>query len=124
MFTRFAGNVRRWPRVFTVLVMLTMLELGIDFGLCRYIGRQSLGDSLFIISVVILAVGVVAGVTYRLLVPMHAFNIANILDRIEGRYLCAIASEPGTEDNLFEEEYDEYEEESNEDEDEDEETHS
>jgi hypothetical protein len=100
---RIVSNIKRWPRIFSVLVLLTVLELSIDLGLCRYIGRQSLGDSLFLVTVVVVLVALAAGITYKLLVSNSGYRIAAFLDRVEGRHVSAIPYDGRmTEDELNE----------------------
>jgi hypothetical protein len=110
-------NITRWPKVFTVLVLLTVLDLVTDFGLCRYVGNQSVRESLWLVSVVTVEVAIVAGVTYKLLVSAHGFTIAALLDRVEGRPVTV-----ETEENDLDDEEETFEDEIYEEEEEDEET--
>jgi hypothetical protein len=117
MLTRFRSNVSRWPRVFTALVVLTILTVAVNYGLCRYIGHLAVRDCLILIAALVVLCLAADGVIYSIFAPTHAFNVASLLDRIEGRHVSATepscdeceeyASEEETEEETEDEEDDE-----------------
>ena len=108
MLTRFRSNVARWPNVFAVLVTATVVTLIFSYGLCRYIGRLDARTSLYLVSAVLVLCAVADGITYALFARTHAFSIASLLDRVEGRNVSADETE-GDETLEEEENYDEEE---------------
>ena len=121
MLTRFRANVSRWPRVFAALVILTILSLTVSYGLCRYIGNQTVNASLLLVGAFVVLCASADGILYSIFAPTHAFSVASLLDRVEGRNDATVSDE---ESNLEEEEsdseYEEYEEEDETDEESDE----
>ena len=90
MLTRFRSNVSRWPRVFTALVVLTILTLVTNYGLARYIGHLAVADCLILVGALVVLCGAADGVIYSIFAPTHALSVAALLDRIEGRHESAI----------------------------------
>jgi hypothetical protein len=116
MLTRFRSNVSRWPRVFAALVVLTILTLTVNYGLCRYIGNQTVKASLLLVGAVVVLCLAADGIVYSVFAQTHAFSIAALLDRIEGRHVtatepscdeCDFDSEEETEEETEDEEDDE-----------------
>ena len=104
-------NIARWPKVFTVLVLLTVLDL---------VSSAASEPRTVLNGAVIVLTAIVAGVIYKLFAPVHAFKVAALLDRVEGRHDSAI--EPSTDEcedteEEYEEEIDETETEEETDED-------
>lgn len=100
-------NIARWPKVFTVLVLLTVLDL---------VSSAASEPRTVLNGAVIVLTAIVAGVIYKLFAPVHAFKVAALLDRVEGRHDSAI--EPSTDEcEDTEEEIDETETEEETDED-------
>ena len=116
MLTRFRANVSRWPRVFAALVILTILSLTVSYGLCRYIGNQTVNASLLLVGAFVVLCGAADGILYSIFAPTHAFSVAALLDRVEGRHDSAIEPVSEEDENLEEEENWDEEEEPSEDE--------
>jgi hypothetical protein len=74
-------NIARWPKVFTAVVLLTVLDL---------VSSAASEPRSFLNGLVIVLSAVVAGIIYKLFAPTHAFKVAALLDRIEGRHESAI----------------------------------
>ena len=90
-------NIARWPKVFTAVVLLTVLDL---------VSSAASEPRSFLNGLVIVLTAIVAGVIYKMFAPVHAFKVAALLDRVEG-HVSAI--EPSTDENEYEEEIDETE---------------
>jgi hypothetical protein len=109
MLTRFRSNVSRWPRVFAALVILTQLTLVVNYGLCRYIGHLTVKDSLLLVGAFVVLCAAADGILYSIFAPTHAFSVASLLDRVEGRHVSAIEPSCDECDN-YEEDFDSEEE--------------
>ena len=101
-------NIARWPKVFTAVVLLTVLDL---------VSSAASEPRSVLNGLVIMLTAIVAGIIYALFAPVHAFKVAALLDRIEGRQVETV--EPSDEDTEedYEEEIDETETEEESDED-------
>lgn len=74
-------NIARWPKVFTAVVLLTVLDL---------VSSAASEPRSFLNGLVIVLTAIVAGIIYKLFAPVHADSIAALLDRVEGRHESAI----------------------------------
>ena len=105
MLTRFRSNVSRWPRVFAALVVLTILTLAVNYGLCKFVGHLSTRDSLILVGALVLLCLAADGIIYSIFATSHALRVAGMLDMVEGRHESAISASCDECDN-DEEEFD------------------
>lgn len=80
MFNNFKYNVRRWPNVFALLVILLLADAALDVTFTKH---------ALVLNIVF---GLLAGIAYAA-TPWHVkARVAQALDLFEGRDVCTVAA--------------------------------